>query len=519
MRVSSVGGRTQTDRFCPSAKVQIRGIVFPADLIVMGNQDTTIDVILGMNWLTKYQASLSCDKRTVKLVSLSGEEVLVELVLSGPRKGSCHQVTAHIKEIKPWEAINVVSEFPDVFPKELLGMPPERKVEFAIELIPGTAPISKRAYRVSEPELVELKKQNDELSEKGYIRLSTSPWAALVLFVEKKDGTKRMCIDYWALNEVTIKNKYPLPRIEDLFDQLRGASVFSKIDLRSGYHQLRIWPSDIPKTSFITKYGLYEFTIMSFGLTNAPAYFMYLMNSVSMDYLDKFVVVFIDDILIYSQNEQKHEEHLGKVLQRLRDCQLYAKLSKCEFWISEVLFLGHIINWEGLVVVPKKVTTILDWKALKDVRGIKSFIGMADYYQCFIEGFSKIVRPMTALLAKKVEFKWTPACQKSFETLKEKLTTTPVLILPDVHKPFSVYCDASYTELGCVLMQKGRVVAYLSRQLKIHEKNYPTHDLELAAVVHALKTWRHYLYGQKCDIYTDHKSLKYIFTQSELNMR
>jgi hypothetical protein len=175
MRVSLVGGRTQTDRFCPSARVQIRGIEFPTDLIVMGNQDTTIDVILGMNWLTKYQASLSCDKRTVKLVSPSGEEVLVELVLSGPRKGSCHQVTARIEEIKPSEAINVVSEFLDVFPEELPGMPPERKVEFAIELIPGTAPISKRAYRVSGPELVELKKQIDELSEKGYIRPSTSP--------------------------------------------------------------------------------------------------------------------------------------------------------------------------------------------------------------------------------------------------------------------------------------------------------------------------------------------------------
>jgi hypothetical protein len=200
------------------------------------------------------------------------------------------------------------------FPEKLPGMPPERKVEFAIELISGTAPISKRAYRVSGTELVELKKQIDELLEKGYIRPSTSPWAATVLFVEKKDGTKRMCIDYRSLNEVTIKNKYPLPRIEDLFDQLRGASVFSKIDLRSGYHHLRIRPSDILKTTFITKYRLYEFTVMSFDLTNAPAYFMYLMNSVFMDYLDKFVVVFIDDILIYSQNEQEHEEHLRKVL-------------------------------------------------------------------------------------------------------------------------------------------------------------------------------------------------------------
>jgi hypothetical protein len=184
----------------------------------MGNQDATIDVILGMNWLTKYQASLICDKRTTKLVSSSGEEVLVELVLSGPRKGSCHQVTTHIEEIEPSEAINVVSEFLDAFPENLPGMLPKRKFEFAIDLKPGTAPISKRAYRVSGPELVELKKQIDELLEKGYIRPSTSPWAALVLFMEKKDGTKRMCIDYRSFNEVAVKNKYPLPRIEDLFD-------------------------------------------------------------------------------------------------------------------------------------------------------------------------------------------------------------------------------------------------------------------------------------------------------------
>jgi hypothetical protein len=436
--------------------------------------------------------------------------VVTELVSPELSKGGCHQMTIDSKEADPLETIKVVSEFLDVFPKDLPGMPPERKVEFAIGLIPGTAPISKRAYKVSKPELVELKKQIDELSEKGYIRPSTSPWAAPVLFVEKKDGTRRMCIDYQALNEVRIKNKYPLPRIEDPFDQLRGANVFSKIDMRSGYHQLRIRPSDIPKTTFITKYGLYEFTIMSFGLTNASAFFMNLMNSVFMDYLDKFMVVFIDDILIYSQSEEEHVDHLKMVLQRLREHQLYAKLSKCEFWIDQVMFLGHIINKDGLVVDPKKVADILNWKAPTDARGVKSFIGMAGCYRRFIEGFSKIARPMTTLLANKVEFKWTQKCQEAFEALKEMLTTAPVLVLPDVHKPFLVYCDACYTGLGCVLMQEGRVVAYSSQQLKVHEKNYPIHDL---------KTWRHYLYGQKCDVYTDHKSLKYIFTQSKLNMR
>jgi hypothetical protein len=248
------------------------------------------------------------------LVSPSRKEVVTKLYLPELEEGACHHLSVDDKLSNSIEAIRIVSEFLDVFPEELPGMPPEMKVEFVIELIPGTAPISKRAYRVPEPELVELKKQIDEMLEKGYIRPSTSPWAAPLLFVEKKDGTKRMCIDYRALNEVTVKNKYPLPRIVDLFDQLRGASVFSKIDLRLGYHQLRIRPAVILKTTFITKYGLYEFMVMSFRLTNAPAYFMYLMNSVFMDYLDKFVVVFIDDIPIYSKNEQEHEKHLRKVL-------------------------------------------------------------------------------------------------------------------------------------------------------------------------------------------------------------
>jgi hypothetical protein len=284
----------------------------------MGTRDVDIYVILGMNWLTKYQACLSFDKRTVRLMSLS-EEVLVELILSELRKGSCHQISVHSEEVNLLEVIRVVSEFLDVFPEELPSMPAERKVEFAIELILGTAPISKRAYKVSGLELVELKKHIDELLQKEYIRSSTSPWAALVLFVEKKDGTKRMCVDYRDLNEVTIKNKNPLPRIEDPFDQLRGASVFSKTDLRSGYHHLRIRPFDVSKTIFTTKYGLYEFTVMLFGLTNASAFFIYLMNNVFMDYLDKFVVVFIDDILIYFQSEEEHADHLRKVLQKLRE--------------------------------------------------------------------------------------------------------------------------------------------------------------------------------------------------------
>jgi hypothetical protein len=211
----------------------------------------------------------------------------------------------------------VVNEFPDVFPEEFPGMPPDRDIEFVIELKSGTAPIYKTPYRMATPKLVKLKEHIKELLEKGFIHPNSSLWGGPVIFVPEKDDTQRLCVDYHALNEVTIKNKYPLPRIDDMFDQLRGACVFSKIDLRSGYHQLKIRECDIPKTTFVLRYGMYEYTVMSFGLTNALAYFMYLMNKVFIEYLDKFVVVFIDDILVYSRNEEEHEDRLHLVLQKL----------------------------------------------------------------------------------------------------------------------------------------------------------------------------------------------------------
>jgi hypothetical protein len=326
-------------------------------------------------------------------------------------------------------------------------------------------------------------------------------------------------VDYRSLNEVTIKNKYPLPRIDDLFDQLKGACVFLNIDVRSGYHQLKIRASDIPKTAFITRYGLYEYTVMSFGLTNAPAYFMYLMNKVFMKYLDKFVVVFIDDILIFSKNEEEHHKHLHLVLQKLRENQLYTKLNKCEFWLEEVSFLGHIISEGGISFDRSKVKDILSWKTPQNVSDIRSFLGLAGYYRRFIEGFSKISKPMTELLAKGKTFEWTPRHEASFQELKKRLTTTPVFTMPDMEKLFSIYHDTSGQGLGCVLMQGGHVVAYASRQLRKHEEKYLTHDLELVAMVHALKIWRHYIIGKRCEVYSDHKSLKYIFTQPDLNLR
>jgi hypothetical protein len=258
---------------------------------------------------------------------------------------------------------------------------------------------------------------------------------------------------------------------------------------------------------------------MSFVLTNAPTYFTYLMNSVFMPELDKFMVVFIDDILVYSKSEDEHTKHLHTVLQRLRDHHLYAKFSKCDFWLREIKFLGHTILQDEIAVDPEKVQEVMDWKPPTTVRQIQSFLGLAGYYRRFIPDFSRIAKPMTELLKKGVKFDWGQKCEDSFHTLRRHLTTTPVLAQRDNTKSFDVYCDATGTGLGCVLMQDNQVIAYASRALRPHEQNYPTHDLELAAVVHALKIWRHYLMGAHCNIYTDHKSLKYIFTQVDLNMR
>ncbi|GJZ78039.1 putative reverse transcriptase domain-containing protein, partial [Tanacetum coccineum] len=422
-------------------------------------------------------------------------------------------------ERKRLEDVPIVRDFPEVFPKDLSGLPPTRQVEFQIDLVPGAAPVARAPYQLAPSEMKELSEQLKELSDKGFIRPSSSPWGAPVLFVKKKDGSFRMCIDYQELNKLTVKNRYPLPIIDDLIDQLQGSSVYSKIDLRLGYHQLRVREEDIPKTAFRTRYDHYEFQVMPFGLTNAPAIFMDLMNRVCKPYLDKFVIVFIDDILIYSKNKKEHKEHLKQILELLNKEELYAKFSKCEFWIPKVQFLGHVIDSEGIHMDPAKIESIKDWTSPKSPTEICQFLGLAGYYRRFIEGFSKIAKPMAKLTQKKVKFVWGDKQEAAFQLLKQKLCSAPILALPEGSEDFIAYCDASKKGLGAVLMQREKVISYASRQLKIHEKNYTTHDLELGAVVFALKIWRHYLYGTKCTVFTDHKSLQHILDQKELNMR
>ncbi|GJR31352.1 putative reverse transcriptase domain-containing protein [Tanacetum coccineum] len=495
----------------------------------------TFDVIIGMDWLADNDAVIIYGKKEVH-IPIKNRTLVVKGDSSSSRlkviscikarkyiERGCHLLLAHVtekeKSEKRLEDVPVIRDFPEVFPDDLPGLPPSRQVEFKIDLVPGAAPVARAPYRLAPSELKELSEQLKELLEKGFIRPSSSPWGAPVLFVKKKDGSFRMCIDYRELNKLTVKNRYPLPRIDDLFDQLQGSSVYSKIDLRSGYHQLRVREEDIPITAFRTRYGHYEFQVMPFGLTNAPAVFMDLMNRVCKPYLDKFVIVFIDDILIYSKTKEEHSEHLKIILDLLKKEKLYAKFSKCDFWLESVQFLGHVINREGVHVDPAKIEAIKNWPVPTSPTEVRQFMGLAGYYRRFIEGFSLIAKPLTKLTQKNKRFEWGADEDEAFQKLKQDLCTAPILALPEGPDDFVVYCDASLKGYGAVLMQRDKVIAYASRQLKTHEENYTTHDLELGAVVFALRLWRHYLYGTKCVVYTDHKSLQYILDQKELNMR
>ncbi|KAD3639978.1 hypothetical protein E3N88_29201 [Mikania micrantha] len=413
-------------RDCP---IKIESIVRNADLLPMQMGD--FDVILGMDWLSQHHGTLP--RKSLKIISA----LKAQKLLSHGCAGFLASVKATSSDEPNISDHPIVCEFPDVFPKELPGLPLDREIEFTIDLIPGAEPISKAPYRMAPLELKELKEQLQEFLELGFIRPSVSPWAHR--------------------------------------------------DLRSGYHQLKIKDSDVSKSAFRTRYGHYEFLVMPFGLTNAPAVFMDLMKRVFRKFLDKFVIIFIDDILIYSKSKEEHE--------------------------------GRVVSADGIMMDPSKIEAITKWPRPTSATEVRSFLGLAGYYRRFVEGFSIIALPLTQLLRKGVKFSWNDDREKSFEELKKRLVSAPILTLPSGSCGYQIYSDASKKGLGCVLMQHGKVIAYASRQLKPYEVNYPTHDLELATIIFALKIWRHYLYGETCDIFTDHKSLKYIFTQKELNMR
>ncbi|MCO5610779.1 hypothetical protein L7F22_065020 [Adiantum nelumboides] len=416
------------------------------------------------------------------------------------------------------ELSNFLNQFQDVFIDDIPGeLPPKRgDDDHMIELIPGSSPPNKPPYRVSQAQQEEIMRQVNELVEKGMVRPSSSPFCSPVLLVQKKDGTYRMCVDYRALNRITIKNRFPVPRVEDLFDKLQGSTYFSRIDLKSGYHQIRIVDEDIVKTAFRTSFGLYEYLVMPFGLTNAPATFNRMMERIFRPHRN-FTGVFFDDVIIYSKTIEEHKEHLKVIFQALRDNKLYVNQKKSEFFLQEIQYLGHIISKNGIRMDPAKLEVIKDWPNPRNLHEIRSFIGMCAYYRRFIEKFSLIAGPLHDLTKKNVKYVWTEKRQQAFDTLKQKLISQPVLALPDLSKPFEVQCDACGDCLGAVLLQEGHAIAYESRRLSSDEQILGIYEKELLAVLHALDSWKHYLLGTPFILRTDHQSLKYFMTQTKLS--
>jgi hypothetical protein len=448
--------------------------------------------------------------------------------LSRGHRVSAAELSAAVQDTESESLASVrdatLAGYRDVFPDALPdGLPPSREVDHRIELVPGSSPQSRPTIRLSATELAELKKQLVELEAAGFIRPSKSPFGAPILFVKKKDGTMRMCIDYRALNRITVKNSYPLPRVDELFDRLQGARYFSKIDLRSGYHQIRIAPEDVPKTAFRTRYGHYEFLVLPFGLTNAPATFMHLMHQALRPFLDECALVFLDDILIYSKTLEDHQRHVRLVLDALREQKLYAKESKCEFFKHEVEFLGHRVGRDGVRMMEDKVQAIREWPTPRSVRDVRAFLGTAGYYRKFIRDFSAIAAPLSELTKDSVKFEWTASHESAFVRLKAAIAQGPVLILPNPSLPFVVHTDASGYAVGAVLQQDQgqglQPIAFLSKKMIDAETRYPVHEQELLAIIQALSAWRHYLHGSKFVVRTDHKSLQFFQTQPMLSGR
>ncbi|KAH9716982.1 Endonuclease [Citrus sinensis] len=411
-------------------------------------------------------------------------------------------------------------DFDDVFPNEVPnGLPPIRGIEHQIDFVPGATIPNRPAYRSNPEETKELQRQVEELLEKGYVRESMSPCAVPVLLVPKKDGTWRMCVDCRAINKISVKYRHPIPRLDDMLDELHGSCVFSKIDLKSGYHQIRIREGDEWKTAFKTKYGLYEWLVMPFGLSNAPSTFMRLMNHVLHAFIGKFVVVYFDDILIYSKGLDEHIEHLQSVLTVLRKEKLYANLKKCSFCTNQIVFLGYVVSAKGIEVDEEKVKAIKEWPTPKSVSEVRSFHGLASFYRRFVKDFSTLAAPLTEIVKKHVGFKWGSEQERAFNLIKEKLVSAPLLALPDFTKTFEIECDASGIGIGAVLMPEGRPIAYFSEKLSGAALNYPTYDKEMYALVRALETWQHYLLPKEFVIHTDHESLKHLKGQGKLHKR
>lgn len=472
-------------------------------------------IILGQPWLRYANPQIDWQARTIGSI----RQNLLPRSVNIPATANTTSATL--------SSVNNSSDprltYPDVFPDELPdGLPPKRPVDHVIRLKEGSVPPKSQIYGLSPRERQVLEDYVEKESAAGRIRPSNSPYGAPILFVPKKDDTLRLCVDYRGLNEITIKDEYPLPRIDEMLEQLKDARIFSKIDLKSGYNQIRVAPEDIPKTAFKCHKGLFEYTVLPFGLCNVPGTFQRMVNSIFGTAVNKFVVVYLDDILIFSRTRQEHEEHVKWVMDKLRENKLYGSAKKCEFYTESTEYLGHIVG-HGMVKMDKgKVASIHDWPALGCKRDVQSFLGMANFYRRFIKSFSAIAAPLTALLKGEDAFSWEEAQQQAFGKLKQAFTELPVLRIYDPSAPIRVTTDASKDAIGGVLEQQfgteWHPIAFESRKLIPAERNYPTHEQELLAIIHALKKWRQFLEGApQFTVLTDHHALKYVKTQKNLS--
>ncbi|SAL96256.1 hypothetical protein [Absidia glauca] len=410
--------------------------------------------------------------------------------------------------------------------EEANNLPDHKASDHHIPLVEGTQPPFGPIYSLSRDELTELSNYITANLKNGFIRQSTSPAGAPIMFVKKKDGSLRLCVDYRGLNKITIKNRYPLPLINEMIDRLSSSSIFTKLDIRNAYHRVRIAKGDEWKTAFRTRYGHFEYLVMPFGLTNAPASFQALINNVLREFLDICVVVYLDDILVFSTNQEDHDHHVKRVLKCLRDAGLYIKAEKCEFDKSEVEFLGFRIGAAGVSMDPAKVKTITDWPPPKTVHDVQVFLGFANFYRRFIRSYSKLTTPITNLLKKNTKFNWSEQTQQVFNQLKETFTTAPILQLFDPDLPCTIETDASNFAIAGVINQTGsdgilHPIAFYSRKMLPAEVNYDVYDKEMLAIIDSFKQWRHYLEGSphQTVVLTDHRNLEYFMAAKKLNRR